>query len=1519
MQEAEEQDTCRICSAPGEPDQPLFYPCKCSGTIRYIHQDCLTTWLSHSKKKNCDVCKYPYSFTKVYASDMPATLPPLLLIRRLAQHALFAVLFGLRAIMIGIVWLAVLPWITIWTWRVYFTMGESTAWWISGRTRSFPDTYNAVYQNISAANETYSQSKNMSMLQQITTRPFWQTLSADIFTGQIIASLIVLVFVAVFLLREWISQNARPGVFEDDDGGLQPPQDPPGDIPPQQLPMMEVARIEIPQNGRAPGIAPRVQLQIQEMQRHQGRLLRARRGMPVPPQARLREQEQEVERQQVPIHPPAAEPHIGGPEVHARLVEAQKGKARSYDEDDRGEGSSDLRIPARARRRLESDLDQNTSSSASTMALGDPSLEHHASYDSEVFDNDMVTDETESSPFQFTFRASALNRPPTPRPEDMYEPNSSSDSIFHLTSESLPDEDVSGSSASFEFVPSAHGDYSDRSFSPAPPSQPPSSTSELHMKFSPPLRRPPFPNTTVDGAAPNKLQLPPSPAAPLASPSLTTYRAPEELEPGPSRPNGYFDRKKRARDESEDEYNHFFRDPPDTHKPTENGHDDAAAVEGNRFIGDQEMDLAQDPENAAREVEEVEEDEDEEEEMIDPEWEGEPEQEEEEEEEEDDDEAELNVVDPAQFPPQAQLQAAIEQAAQVNDELEGGVEDDMDGIMEAIGLRGPVFGVVQNAVLMIFVLDTAIGFGIWLPFTLGKTTALLSLDPPRFLHLLHLPIRAMRIVTDPIVDLVTLLLGRFAFPSIFFVGRFLLRALLYIVTLCVDKIAGQGASNNATEILAWAKSQVSSVWHTITDQLRSSPSPSGNPVSRRIEAFFESDSELARRMEPYFASLGQEVRVTSEQLQASWVRLTYGHGTNERVFAITLGYVVVGLLLALYLNIFTMGNARSAGRAVRNAVRQQLLVVKVAMFIIIELVVFPLGCGLMLDACTVWVFPEATFQSRAAFFAQAPLTALFYHWVAGTMFMYQFAILLAGCRGIMRPGAMWFIKDPQDQNFHPIRDILDRPTFTQFRKLLVSALMYSLVVACGVGSIATLLFIGSKSIFPLRWKTREPLSDVPIDLLFLQFALPYTMRYLRPRKILHRLSVRVWKYLAIKLRLTSYMFGDRQPSEEYTVRYTTWTAFFLRSDSVDAITKVPDGTFRRVPASDNIALPKDLRATVEVLENGEPVNDIARELMLAQNDEAEKAKRDIKDDYITVYIPPHFRSRVIYFILAVWSIMALTVAAGIALPVQLGRRFFGLFTSAFVHDGYSFIAGFYLLWGCYVVAKAVDRMDKRRQRRSGDGPRAEFPVFFIKRSLLWVSKISYMIFFLGIVLPILLALVVDLYIIMPIRLTLDPTLVPRIRVVDMWALGLVYGKIALRGRRRRQANRIARGFTAILNNGWTHPDPHAATTEVIAPLAGGFLGMLVLPAVVIWSVRHFWHVPVSNKFMFMHAYPGIFAVAGLSRAVIAAVGVLSSWSQSIRDKEFLVEMRLQNLEPKERGLMEEAVSTEKNDRHAPHP
>lgn len=87
--------------------------------------------------------------------------------------------------------------------------------------------------------------------------------------------------------------------------------------------------------------------------------------------------------------------------------------------------------------------------------------------------------------------------------------------------------------------------------------------------------------------------------------------------------------------------------------------------------------------------------------------------------------------------------------------------------------------------------------------------------------------------------------------------------------------------------------------------------------------------------EPYFELLGKEVRLTGAKLQATWIRMALGNGTSSRVFAIGLGYAVVSLLFCVYLNILTVGNARTAGLAVRNAVRQQLLVLKVCLRLVI--------------------------------------------------------------------------------------------------------------------------------------------------------------------------------------------------------------------------------------------------------------------------------------------------------------------------------------------------------------------------------------------------------------------------------------------------------------------------------------------------------------------------------------------------------------------------------------------------------
>jgi hypothetical protein len=88
--------------------------------------------------------------------------------------------------------------------------------------------------------------------------------------------------------------------------------------------------------------------------------------------------------------------------------------------------------------------------------------------------------------------------------------------------------------------------------------------------------------------------------------------------------------------------------------------------------------------------------------------------------------------------------------------------------------------------------------------------------------------------------------------------------------------------------------------------------------------------------------------------------------------------------------------------------------------------------------------------------------------------------------------------------------------------------------------------------------------------------------------------------------------------------------------------------------------------------------------------------------------------------------------------------------------------------------------------------------------------------------------------------------------------------------------------------------------------------MLALPPAVVVLLRRAVQVHVDQRFIrkliilpsllwlslsssvVMHVYPGIFAAAGLIRLGLTGSGVLSRWSQSIRDTEFLVEMRLRN-------------------------
>ncbi|XP_073500533.1 E3 ubiquitin-protein ligase MARCHF1 isoform X1 [Phyllobates terribilis] len=53
-------EVCRICHCEGDDENPLITPCRCTGTLRFVHQSCLHQWIKSSDTRCCELCKYDF-------------------------------------------------------------------------------------------------------------------------------------------------------------------------------------------------------------------------------------------------------------------------------------------------------------------------------------------------------------------------------------------------------------------------------------------------------------------------------------------------------------------------------------------------------------------------------------------------------------------------------------------------------------------------------------------------------------------------------------------------------------------------------------------------------------------------------------------------------------------------------------------------------------------------------------------------------------------------------------------------------------------------------------------------------------------------------------------------------------------------------------------------------------------------------------------------------------------------------------------------------------------------------------------------------------------------------------------------------------------------------------------------------------------------------------------------------------------------------------------------------------------
>jgi E3 ubiquitin-protein ligase MARCH6 len=464
-------------------------------------------------------------------------------------------------------------------------------------------------------------------------------------------------------------------MFEDDDIPVIP-QDPPVLNPaPVNQPAPEL-------NGRL-AAPPRVLDRDIDAPR-QARLLRPRR--PIPPNARFEPQPRHFEDVEWVHGPPFPQPQIPlidppppiavEPRGDDMPAGGDKGKAKEEDDEDAEVAFSDLR--RRIRRRLD-----NVEQDITPPKEAGPSTSTAASAPSSHFGHSTAVEPTS---FEFTFKPPT--KPLNGHADDVREPipEMPGRSLAELQAALLagtpiPEEQPRPRSFIAPELPTPK--VPSRASTPDPEPEPFSSSSKtMHVQIGPGLRRPPMSSSTVNAegdSTPPKLQ-PVSPSSHLVSPNLATYVAPEELEAGSSSsPTGYFDGKKRARDDTEDEFKHYFRDPQPATSNDDNSND------GHKEIPRPEEDgnLNGLPRLRVVPVEEEEDDEDEAEaeEVRDHDfWDADADAEGDDEDDDFDNFDPLNR--PGAQPPQAQMQAAVEQMNEVVDDLEAGVEDDLDGALE---------------------------------------------------------------------------------------------------------------------------------------------------------------------------------------------------------------------------------------------------------------------------------------------------------------------------------------------------------------------------------------------------------------------------------------------------------------------------------------------------------------------------------------------------------------------------------------------------------------------------------------------------------------------------------------------------------------------------------------------------------------------------------------------------------------------------------------------------------------------
>ncbi|TGO18603.1 hypothetical protein BPAE_0375g00050 [Botrytis paeoniae] len=1685
-------DTCRICRAEATETEPLFYPCKCSGSIKFVHQDCLMEWLSHSQKKHCELCKTPFRFTKLYSPNMPQSLPTRVFLKHFAFYVIKNMATYLRFGLVILVWLISLPFFIRQVWRFLFwfsdggtparilitnsrqndtasegleiSRGVVNSTWggmaseritplnasqaspvgiggfmeklmgimmpvsqtlnISGSDPLTSGFFRSLYYGFGlthaipsdgstnntgsittvslSGSQGHSLLSDVSFLSNGTRFPWLNQAILDTAEGFIIILVIVITFILVFLIREWVVQQQpvinMGAAFNADiaAGGAPPQEDLPIDVHELQERMEERIRIiqrERLAEARGLNAGPGAQLDV-----HMPEEIR-NPNRPRPLFDFNRELITAAELEDFGTAPEALDQqrNLDDPEVQltdqfsviwrraggdprevlkiidqenlgdrmqywvdAMNLRLQNGNFHYAElaSDSRISMPSDLPQPANMNHSVDSSkangADQSSTSSDSWEEVPESlQLENknNSTFNGEssqsskrVATNDDIKDESymaselclkekssdsdnsdetdDKYPMISGGRTPAVpNREPHPLPLSQNRPRATSD-VPHYRDKSplgrnnwafsdLPDEDLSDPNLSLfqenknpneekmvsmarkaaEDLDLHHGVTSDSSVGQDIP-QSSLYAGNVHNRES---DDGPLEIVGEDGV------------------TRTASNWEEVFENNPILEDE--DENENAFDETEQ--NPFAPDtplPPQREPilpPRQQAEPEGLAGNVANWLWGRPDDVAREEDLGVNDEHIIE-----------------------------------DMAAEAPFVPVAQArrdafdhgdegeedvevrEAAIAPALDPEADIEDA--EDFDGIMELVGMRGPLFGLVQNAIFSAFLLGITIGIVIWIPYNIGRISILLLANPgPAF----KLPLRFIFGVAAFVQDTALVILG-LSYYCFIAVAQVPLRLLAFsssqggndglkfsqaaferVMNGTVDSIIHLADSEIFTfsaashEALMMIKSSLFEILATIGNGLIFLLSGSyqltvahfrnlTDSLFKTIASIVLGIPTFLARPDSWVISLEVPKRLAPlDPALSVW-------GGVDRMWATLAGFATLAILGGLYVKRGTPfstepGSVRDVENGVIDMLNQAGGVMKVIFIISIEMLVFPLYCGLLLDAALLPLFEGATIMSRLSFTGRSPLTSLFIHWFVGTCYMFHFALFVSMCRKIMRKGVLHFIRDPDDPTFHPVRDVLERSVTTQLRKILFSALVYGALVVICLGGVVWGLSFSFKGVLPIHWSSNEPVLEFPVDLLFYNFLMPLAVRFFKPSDGLHSMYSWWFRRCARLLRLTWFMFDERKPDEEGQIVRRSWKDYFTSSKSQhaedmkdDDVKLIHDGRYVRAPASDQIKLPKGTKTFLEVDRDNRRLDGV--------KDSFDGLHGRNPENYKLVYVPPWFRLRISTFILSIWLFAAATGVCFTIVPLVFGRYIFAKIIPADVrkNDVYAFSIGIYILGSVlYALIHLPTGLVTLRNSLYIDGDTPSIIFSRVMKVAIRMARIVWTYTAFILVLPTLFAFLVEFYFIIPMHTYFSEDEKHVVHFVQSWTLGLLYVKLTTRIILWHEGSRPAEALRAITRNGYWDPDARLATRSFIFPATLVLSIALALPYMLAqFAIKTLWRNSTELELIYVnrYAYPMVLVMLGVVGALWKAAQMVKGWKQKIKDEVYLIGERLHN-------------------------